>query len=75
VVSEPSADASVVHLENAPFLKGRESENLLCGSCALVICKGVSTESCESKFSAAVQLLVRCPKCGSHNRLPARLGG
>jgi hypothetical protein len=74
VVSEPAADASVVHLENAPFLKGRESENLLCGSCGLVICKGVSTESCLSKFSAPVQLLVRCPKCGAHNCLPAKLG-
>jgi hypothetical protein len=74
VIAEPSAGASVVHLENAPFLNGKERENLLCGSCGLVICKGVSTESCTSKFSAPVQLLVKCPKCGSHNRLPARVG-
>ena len=73
-VPEPPADASVIHLENAPFLKGKEGENLLCGTCGLVICKGVSTESCMSKFSAPVQLLVKCPKCGTHNRLPARLG-
>jgi hypothetical protein len=71
---EPSADASVIHLENAPFLKGKEHENLLCGTCGLVICKGVSAESCIAKFSAPVQLLVKCPKCGTHNRLPAKLG-
>jgi Zn finger protein HypA/HybF involved in hydrogenase expression len=74
VIAEPPADASVVHLENAPFLKGKERENLLCGSCGLVICKGVSAESCTSKFSAPVELLVRCPKCGSHNRLSAKVG-
>jgi hypothetical protein len=72
VVSEPSADASVLHLENAPFLTGKESENLVCGSCGLVICKGVSTESCMSKFAGPVQLLVRCPKCGVHNSLSAQ---
>ena len=47
---------------------------LLCGSCGHVICKGVSAESCTSKFSAPVQLLVKCPKCGTHNRLPAKVG-
>ncbi len=74
VVPEPPADASVLHLENAPFLKGRESENLVCGSCGLVICKGVSAESCMAKFSAPAQLLVRCPKCGTHNLLNAKVG-
>jgi len=74
VVSEPPADASVLHLENAPFLKGRESENLVCGSCGLVICKGVSAESCIAKFSAPAQFLVRCPKCGTHNLLNAKVG-
>lgn len=74
VIAEPSADASIVHLENAPFLNGKEREDLLCGSCGLVICKGVSTESCASKFSAPVQLLVRCPKCGTHNLLSAKVG-
>ena len=74
VIAEPSADASVVHLENAPFLKGNDRENLLCGSCGLVICKGVSAESCMAKFSAPAQLLVRCPKCGTHNLLNAKVG-
>jgi hypothetical protein len=73
-VSELPADASVIHLENAPFLTGKERENLLCGACGLVICKGVSPESCMSKFSAPVQVLVRCPKCGTHNLFPTKLG-
>jgi hypothetical protein len=74
VIAEPSTDASVLHLENAPFLKGNEKENLLCGSCGLVICKGVSTASCTSKFSGPMQLLVRCPRCSAHNRLPSKVG-
>lgn len=69
------ADASVIHLENAPFLTGKERTNLLCGSCGLVLCKGVSTESCLKKFSAPVPVLVRCPKCESHNRLPTQVEG
>lgn len=68
-------DASLIYLENAPFLTGKERTNLLCASCALVLCKGVSTESCMKKFSAPVQVLVRCPKCGSHNRLPTQVEG
>jgi hypothetical protein len=75
VIARPAADASVLHLENAPFLKGKERENLVCGSCGLVICKGVSTESCARKFAAPVQVLVRCPKCGTHNGLPGKIGG
>jgi hypothetical protein len=75
VIAAPPADASVLHLENAPFLKGIDKENLVCGRCGVVICKGVSAESCMDKFSGPVQLLVRCPKCRSLNRLPARLDG
>jgi Zn finger protein HypA/HybF involved in hydrogenase expression len=74
-VATPPVDASVIHLENAPFLTGKERTNLLCGNCGLVLCKGVSTESCMKKFAAPVQVLVRCPQCASHNRLPTRLEG
>jgi Zn finger protein HypA/HybF involved in hydrogenase expression len=72
-VATPPIDASVILLENAPFLTGTERANLLCGNCGLVLCKGVSTESCMRKFSASVQVLVRCPQCDTHNRLPAQL--
>jgi hypothetical protein len=72
-VAAPPVDASVIHLENAPFLTGKERTNLLCGSCGLVLCKGVSAESCTKKFAAPVPVLVRCPQCESHNRLPTRL--
>jgi hypothetical protein len=74
-VATPPVDASVIHLENAPFLTGKERANLLCGSCGLVLCKGVSAESCMKKFSAPVHVLVRCPKCDTHNRLPTQLEG
>ncbi len=72
-VATPPADAHVLHLENAPFLKGKDRTNLLCGNCGLMLCKGVSNETCMEKFSAPVQLLVRCPQCRTHNQLPARL--
>jgi hypothetical protein len=72
-VPTPPSDASVLHLENAPFLKGKERVNLICGNCGLVLCKGVSSESCMQKFSSRVPLLVRCPKCAMHNQLPAQL--
>ena len=74
-VETPPVDASVIHLENAPFLTGKERTNLLCGSCGLVLCKGVSAESCMKKFSAPVQVLVRCPQCATHNCLPVQLEG
>ena len=73
VIAKPSARASIIHLENAPFLKGNDKEDLLCGSCGLVLCKGVSIESFTSKFSAPVQLLIKCPKCGTHSCLPAEV--
>jgi hypothetical protein len=72
-VEPPPADASVIHLENAPFLTGKERTHLLCGNCGLVLCKGVSAESCMKKFAAPMQVLVRCPKCDTHSRLPTRL--
>jgi hypothetical protein len=72
-VATPPVDASVIHLENAPFLTGKERTNLLCGNCGLVLCKGVSVESCTKKFSAPVQVFIRCAKCGSSNRLPTQL--
>jgi hypothetical protein len=72
-VATPAPDASVIHLENAPFLTGKERANLLCGHCGLVLCKGVSAESCTKKFSASVEVLVRCPKCDAHSRLPTQL--
>jgi Zn finger protein HypA/HybF involved in hydrogenase expression len=74
-VETPAVGASVIHLENAPFLTGKERTNLLCGHCGLVLCKGVSAESCMKKFSAPVQVLVRCPQCATHNRLPVQLEG
>jgi hypothetical protein len=72
-VETPPLDASVIHLENAPFLTGKERANLLCGNCGLVLCRGVSAESCMKKFSAPVEVLVRCPECEIHNRLPVQL--
>lgn len=74
-VATPPVGANVLHLENSPFLMGKERTNLVCGNCGLVLCKGVSKDSCLKKFSAPVQLLVRCPKCRTHNHLPAQLEG
>lgn len=74
-VATPPDDASVIHLENAPFLTGKERTNLLCANCGIVLCKGVSSESCVQKFSAPVPVLVRCPQCESLNRLPTNLEG
>ncbi len=68
-VDEPSAGASILTPDLEPGFSGDEAEDLLCGSCGAHISHGVSAITLAHKFSAPIQLLVKCPVCGQHNRV------
>ena len=70
-VDEPSPGASILMPDVEPGFKGDEAEDLLCGSCGASISRGVSAGTIAAKFAAPIQLLVKCPICGKHNRLSA----
>jgi hypothetical protein len=74
-VDAPLAGASVLTPKlPLPAFSGSEDENLLCGACAVVLCRGVSTRTFKTRFGAANQLILTCPKCGAFNVLPSSLG-
>ncbi len=68
-LEEPSPGASILAPDFEPAFQGDESEDLLCGSCGASISRGVSASTIAGKFPAPIQLLVKCPICGKHNRL------
>jgi hypothetical protein len=74
IVAVPDIRASILQPNAAPAFKGNESEDLLCGSCGIILAQGVSSVTLNGKFAAPVQLLVKCPKCAGYNRLPAQVG-
>jgi phage FluMu protein Com len=73
VVQSPDKQASILAPTVAPVLKGDESENLLCGGCSAMLGEGVSENTISTRFAAPVQLLIKCPKCGAYNELPAKI--
>ena len=74
IIKAPDANASILKPTEHPAFKGNEQDDLLCGSCDVVLFEGVSAASVKAKYAAPVQLLVKCPECGSHNNLPAQIG-
>lgn len=73
-VVEPLPEASIISPAVTPAFEGTERDNLLCGKCLITLCRRLSVETMRSRFAAPVQLLIKCPKCGVHNKLPAQLG-
>jgi hypothetical protein len=74
VVSQPHPSASIINPTVLPVFQGIEPENQLCGSCAVILIEGVSTDSLRSTLSTPMQLLICCPKCGAYNTLPGQAG-
>ncbi len=68
-VDEPIAGASILAPDFEPGFSGDEPEDLLCGSCGARISRGVSAITLAQRFAAPIQLLVKCPVCGQHNRV------
>jgi hypothetical protein len=74
VVTTPDRLASIFTPTMHPIFVGTDSEDLLCGSCSVILTEGVSEANVRQRLAAPVQLLIKCPKCGSHNRLPVQVG-
>jgi phage FluMu protein Com len=74
IIDEPNKRASILVLKLHPAFTSTDSEDLLCGSCGVVLAQGTSRATIQAHFAAPVQLLVKCPKCGTYNRLPAQVG-
>lgn len=74
IVKTPDKSASILAPTVSPAFEGTESEDLLCGSCGVLLGKRISTDTLKARFAAPAQLLVKCPECGAHNRLPAQVG-
>jgi hypothetical protein len=60
----------VLTLGATPAFTGQDHEDLLCGSCDVVIGEGVSERAIAELFGAQ-PLIAKC-KCGALNRLPAQ---
>jgi hypothetical protein len=73
-VPSPHKQASILAPTVAPLLRGNDSENLLCGGCSVILTEGFSEATISSRFAAPAQLLIKCPKCGAFNVLPAKIG-
>lgn len=73
VVDAPHPRASIIAPKKRalPVFTGPDADQLLCGSCGIVLIEGLSLDSCHKTFTTPAQLLIRCP-CGAHNVLPAR---
>lgn len=75
IIETPDPAASIIQPEmKPPVFVGKEDEDLLCGSCGVTLSRGVSAATIGRSFVTAVQALVKCPKCGKYNRLPAEVG-
>jgi phage FluMu protein Com len=72
-VPVPFKNASIFSATCLPVMKGSEEDNLLCGSCSVVLAEGVSEQTLATRFAVRSELLVRCPKCGALNELPAQV--
>lgn len=72
-VRVPYKQASILEPEVLPVFKGDDDENLLCGGCSVVLAEGVSEETLVASFAVPAELLIRCPKCGALNEVPALL--
>lgn len=71
VVQTPHPQASILKPTELPMFKGAEDTNLACGQCKVLITVGVDVSTLEKQFAAPYELLVRCPKCDTFNRLPS----
>ena len=71
-VPVPLKEASIFSATCLPVMKGSDKDNLLCGSCSVVLAEGVSEQTLATRFAVQSELLLRCPKCGALNELPAR---
>ena len=74
VVETPSKQAAIMAPEKLPAFVGDEDEELLCGSCSAVLVDGVSRDTFSRRSAAPTELLILCPNCRTHNRLPAIVG-
>ena len=62
IVKTPDAQASILAPTSHPGLNGDEQDDLLCGDCDIVLIEGVSTDTISARFSAPIQLLIKCPE-------------
>ncbi len=52
IIDQPHPNASVLAPTIAPAMQGDDDEDLLCGGCGVVLCKGVSRDTIASRFMA-----------------------
>ena len=65
--SEPKA--SILAPTVSPAIKNTGNSDQTCGDCGVVLIEGES----PTNWTAPFQMLIRCPKCGTHNELPAKI--
>ena len=72
-IKTPHQRASILKPERLPAFEGEEEENLVCGGCAAVVCRGVSQMTTKTRFASPFQLIIICPQCATKNVLPSAL--
>ncbi len=74
IIESPDQNAAILVPQVLPLFKGGGDENLLCGQCSSILCESVSEQFFADRFSSPSQLLIKCPTCGKHNYLRAKVG-
>jgi hypothetical protein len=71
LIDTPHPLAAVLKVTQLPVLRGNEQENLLCGSCEVVLGKSISALTAKTRFATPHQLIIVCPRCAANNVLPS----
>jgi hypothetical protein len=73
-IAKPHPAASIVDLTARRQFElpiGTDNEDLLCGTCGMVVLSGWSVSSTGKRLVVDAQLLIRCGTCRTYNVVPA----
>lgn len=76
-IVEPHELASYIVPEtnDIPVIIGPGNDIMACGKCSAPLVDGYNPETFKSFLGAPVQAILKCPKCGAMNELPATIAG
>ncbi len=80
IINEPTLTDTSLNLTTFPAIKHDENEDLVCGSCGMVVGEGVSPRTLYIAAASLlrnrmpVRLVVTCGVCQKYNVVPSEVG-